>query len=95
MRIDTIDERLALFRRMADHMGLADLDPAAIPAGALRAAAERCLGCRDGAECRDWLAQVPENEPPPGFCRNAETFQDWVQAEIAASLDGDGRPRSG
>lgn len=85
MRIDTIDERLALFRHMAGHMGLHELDPSAIPPGELRAGAERCLGCRAGTACRDWLAREAENAPPPEFCRNADSFRRWVEAEIDAA----------
>lgn len=82
MRIDTIDERLGLFRQMAGHMGLHTLDPACIPAGELRTAAQACLGCRDGDACRDWLAREAENAPPPDYCRNAESFRRWVETEM-------------
>ncbi|GAB4065363.1 hypothetical protein KHC28_02715 [Ancylobacter sonchi] len=82
MRIDTIDERLALFLHMAGHMGLHELDPSAIPLGELRAGAQRCLGCRTGEACRDFLVRSAENAPPPEFCRNADTFRRWVEAAI-------------
>ena len=83
MRIDTIDERLELFRHMAAHLGLHALEPAEIPPGELRAAAGRCLGCRDGGACRDWLAREAETAPPPDFCRNADAFRAWVEAQVA------------
>ncbi|HEY9214295.1 MAG TPA: DUF6455 family protein [Ancylobacter sp.] len=86
MRIDTIDERLGLFRNMLDHAGIDPLDPAAVLEAELRTAAQRCLGCRVAEECRDWLRDVPEDSPPPGFCRNAERFQGWVENEIPETV---------
>lgn len=80
MRVDTIDERLCLFRAMTDHAGvdLAALSPQR--QDDLRAAAQRCLGCRVGDECRAWLGDVEGAAPPPGFCRNADAFGEWVSS---------------
>ncbi len=79
MRVDTIDERLALFRTMMrDHAGIKPFDDPRTPDDdTLRAAAQRCLGCRDGEACRDWLAAHPEGAEPPDFCRNAGHFRAW------------------
>lgn len=88
MHIDTIDERLALFRRMMEQASLDPDNPATAPEGELRAAAQRCLGCRVGEECREWLESVPDTEPLPGFCRNVAQFQQWVAQEIARDLAG-------
>ena len=82
MRVDTIDERLCLFREMTDHAGV-DLDAlAGLRADELRAAAQRCLGCRVGEECRAWLEDVDLAAPPPGFCRNVEVFGEWVESVL-------------
>lgn len=86
MRVDTIDERLQLFRTMMEHAGLTP-DSAVVTEGELRAAAQRCLGCRVAEECRSWLHDVPEDNPPPGFCRNVQQFGQWVEQEIAHDLD--------
>lgn len=85
MRVDTIDERLALFRRMMAHAGLTPEEPS-LAGEELAAAAQRCLGCRVSDECRSWLGDVPEEQPVPGFCRNAEPFRDWVSRQVATQL---------
>ncbi|WP_425104233.1 DUF6455 family protein [Ancylobacter sp.] len=77
MDVDTIDERLALFRAMADHAGV---DLAALSAAVpqeVRAAAQRCLGCRDSEECHRWFETQEETAPVPSFCRNAGQFNLW------------------
>ncbi len=86
MRVDTIDERLQLFRRMMEHAGLDPDDLPTASEAAVRAAAQRCLGCRAGEECHAWLDDVPDTQPLPGFCRNVSQFQDWVEQEIARDL---------
>lgn len=86
MDVDTIDERLALFRAMAGHAGV---DLAALSADVpqeVRAAAQRCLGCRDSEECHRWFAaQATTSDdapaPVPGFCRNAAQFSLWTETE--------------
>ncbi|MBB3771164.1 hypothetical protein FHS55_001763 [Angulomicrobium tetraedrale] len=85
MRVDTIDERLALFRHMMEHAGLTPEEPS-LAADELAAAAQRCLGCRVAGECRSWLGDVPPEQPLPGFCRNAEPFRDWVCRQVAAEV---------
>ncbi|QIB32302.1 DUF6455 family protein [Ancylobacter pratisalsi] len=85
MRVDTIDERLALFRQMMERAGL-DPESTTISEEALMAAAQRCLGCRVGEECRTWLRDVPDHHPPAGFCRNVETFAAWVEQQVSEDL---------
>lgn len=86
MRVDTIDERLSLFRQMAEHSGL-DADAlSGVGEDEVLAAAQRCLGCRVGEECRAWLEEVPGNQPPAGFCRNVSRFQIWVEREISDEI---------
>lgn len=83
MDVDTIDERLALFRAMAAHAGV-DL-PTRIAADApeeVVVAAQRCLGCRNAPDCHRWFdAQATDagagEAPVPGFCRNAALFEAW------------------
>ena len=81
MEVDTIDERLALFRAMADHAGVDLAALAATVPQEVRAAAQRCLGCRDSEACHHWFAeqaQAPDADAPvPGFCRNAAQFEGW------------------
>lgn len=94
MDVDTIDERLALFRAMADHAGV---DLAALSASVpqeVRSAAQRCLGCRDSEECHRWFAdQAAASDdapaPVPGFCRNAAQFADWTDNQPELSADRD------
>lgn len=78
MRTDTIDERLALFREMAEHAGVDLAALAAEHPQEVRAAAQRCLGCRDAPECRHWFETREEATPLPGFCRNADRFGEWA-----------------
>ncbi|WP_018390679.1 DUF6455 family protein [Ancylobacter sp. FA202] len=91
MNVDTIDERLALFRAMAAHAGV---DLPAIAAEApqeVLAAAQRCLGCRDAPDCHRWFDAQAASEnaenasasqaPVPGFCRNATQFDLWKDGE--------------
>lgn len=86
MRVDTIDERLALFGAMAEHAGL-DLDTLAVTRSEeVRAAAQRCLGCRDAPECHRWFETRDDISPVPGFCRNVEQFSLWEAEETAAML---------
>lgn len=85
MRVDTIDERLALFRHMMEHATLTPEEPS-LAADELAAAAQRCLGCRVADECRTWLSEVPAEQPLPGFCRNAEHFRDWVCRQVVTEL---------
>ena len=85
MRVDTIDERLGLFRHMMEHATLTPEEPS-LANDELAAAAQRCLGCRAAEECRTWLSQVPEDAPLPGFCRNAEHFRDWVCRQVVTEL---------
>lgn len=87
MRVDTIEERLSLFRDMTDHAGVDLLAMATRRSDDLRAAAQRCLGCRVGEECRTWLGAVEVQAPPPGFCRNAEEFGEWAVELSAAEED--------
>lgn len=92
MNVDTIDERLALFRAMAAHAGL---DLPAIAAEApqeVLAAAQRCLGCRDAPDCHRWFdAQAQSaaagDAPVPGFCRNAAQFDLWKEDEAAPACE--------
>lgn len=82
MDVDTIDERLALFRAMAGHAGV---DIAALSATApqeVREAAQRCLGCRDSAECHGWMETRDAAAPVPGFCRNVAQFELWKDGEV-------------
>lgn len=89
MNVDTIDERLALFRAMAAHAGV---DLPAIAAEApqeVLAAAQRCLGCRDAPDCHRWFDAQATNvaaseEPVPGFCRNATQFDLWKDGAAAS-----------
>ncbi|WP_428029925.1 DUF6455 family protein [Ancylobacter sp.] len=83
MNVDTIDERLALFRAMAEQAGV---DLATLSAQApqeLRAAAQRCLGCRDAPDCHRWLEARDATAPVPGFCRNAGQFDVWREETAA------------
>lgn len=86
MRVDTIDERLALFRRMMEQAGFDPQFPP-IPDEALRAAAQRCLGCQTGEECRDWLRQAEAGAPVPDFCRNAAHFAEWAAGQVTVEQD--------
>lgn len=84
MDVDTIDERLALFRAMADHAGVNLAALSAEVPQEVRAAAQRCLGCRDSEECHRWFEKQSEviecsSKPVPGFCRNAEQFNLWTE----------------
>lgn len=90
MRVDTIDERLALFRTMMEHAGL-DPDGGTVPDADLRAAAQRCLGCRDAGLCHDWMAETTLADPVPDFCRNAPSFARWVEETIARELAARGK----
>ncbi len=63
MQVDTIDERLALFRAMMEHAGLSP-DSGIVSDEELRAAAQRCLGCRAAEECHHWMPTIP----PPTRC---------------------------
>lgn len=90
MNVDTIDERLALFRAMAAHAGV-DLPArtAEAPQDVL-AAAQRCLGCRDAPDCHRWFdaqAQSAGDAPVPGFCRNAAQFDLWKEDEAAPACE--------
>ncbi|MCS0496635.1 DUF6455 family protein [Ancylobacter sp. MQZ15Z-1] len=99
MKVDTIDERLALFGRMLEQAGV-DVDSPTLSERELRAAVQRCLGCQAGDECRAWVAEASENQPPPGFCRNVEPFARWAErqadiefaslSEAVCSLDAAG-----
>lgn len=84
MRMDTIDERLALFRSMMERAGFDPQFPAATN-DELRAGAQRCLGCRSGEACRDFLETAPEGASTPGFCRNLTHFAEWTERQ--ASLE--------
>lgn len=84
MHMDTIDERLALFRRMMEQAGFDPQFPAATN-DELRAGAQRCLGCRSGETCRDWLDTAPQGASVPGFCRNLTHFAEWTERQ--ASLE--------
>lgn len=84
MHIDTIDERLALFRAMMERAGFDPRFPL-VSNDELRGGAQRCLGCRSGDTCRDWLGTAPEGASIPGFCRNAAHFADWATRQ--ASLE--------
>lgn len=75
MHTDTIDERLTLFQLMAKHAGV---DITKLPDDELRAAAQRCLGCREGEACRHWLKEVEIDAPLPDYCRNADQFAEWA-----------------
>ncbi|MBS9476590.1 DUF6455 family protein [Ancylobacter radicis] len=89
MQVDTIDERLALFRTMMEHAGL-DPEAGLVPDAELRAAAERCLGCRDAGLCHDWMAETTVADPVAEFCRNAPHFARWVEEIIARELAANG-----
>lgn len=82
MQVDTIDERLALFRAMMEHAGLSP-DSGIVSDEELRAAAQRCLGCRAAEECHHWMADKSPADPVPGFCRNEDHFAQWVAETIA------------
>lgn len=86
MHMDTIDERLALFRRMMEQAGF---DPAfpLVSNDDLRGGAQRCLGCRSGETCRDWLETAPEGASVPGFCRNAAHFAEWSARQASVEQD--------
>ncbi|MCK0210053.1 DUF6455 family protein [Starkeya koreensis] len=87
LHVDTIEERLCQFRAMSDHAGVDLLAMAAGREDELRAAAQLCLGCRAGEECREWLGAVEPEAPPPGFCRNADTLGEWA-VQLSAVDDG-------
>jgi len=86
MRVNTIDERLALFRQMMIQAGFDPRFPL-IPDEALRAGAQRCLGCQSGEECRDWLRQAEPGAAVPDFCRNVANFADWAAGQATAEQD--------
>ena len=86
MRVDTIDERLALFRQMMIRAGFDPQFPLT-PDEALRAGAQRCLGCQSGEECRDWLRQAEPGAPVPDFCRNAAHFAEWASGQVTVEQD--------
>ncbi len=85
MRVDTIDERLSLFRAMMEQAGI-DPETGVVEAAQLRAAAQRCLGCRVADECHRWMSERTPEDPVPGFCRNEPTFTLWAEETIAREL---------
>ena len=99
MQVDTIDERLALFRAMAARAGV---DLPALTAEApqeVLAAAQRCLGCRNAPDCHRWFdapAAIANasDAAGPGFCRNAAQFGRWTGDMVAPGTSGEPTSRS-
>ncbi|WP_040486173.1 DUF6455 family protein [Lutibaculum baratangense] len=79
--IEQEDRRALRFGRMVERLGV---DVAALAAdgrgGALRAAIERCRGCRSTAECEAYLAGEPRGDAP-AFCPNQGLFARFERAE--------------
>lgn len=78
MQVDTIDQRLGLFREMAELAGVDLAARAADHPQEVRAAAQRCLGCREAPQCHHWFEARDATSPVPDFCRNAGQFALWA-----------------
>lgn len=87
MPTETRDEAVttepALMRTMAHTLGVDGL----LQGDARTAAAERCEGCTDRAECEHWLdlSAIRGADHAPGFCRNADVFED-LASEAPATI---------
>ncbi|WP_321339951.1 DUF6455 family protein [Breoghania sp.] len=66
---------------MGEMMRRTDTDPskASGPAGEvfLRGSIVRCLFCKHGEECREWLEEGNTHCDAPAFCRNAGHFENF------------------
>jgi hypothetical protein len=68
--------QIALMDRLMERVGV-DPGAAARDSGgaAWYEARSKCIACCSGKQCRDWLANLPDDGPPvepPAFCHNAD-----------------------
>ncbi|MCR9126609.1 MAG: DUF6455 family protein [Rhodobacteraceae bacterium] len=73
--IKTLKDHAALVDRMATTVGV-DLEEAAFRGtmdfDEIADAVLRCTGCSKPDDCGQWMAQTPQADATPDYCRNAE-----------------------
>lgn len=85
---------ITIFKRMVDHADLMDrmmlklgvrgkLAEHANAGSVMRRAANRCLSCEHGGECKTWLEGHDDAREAPAYCRNHDLFA-RLRTEIEA-----------
>lgn len=86
---ESFDRRIALRRRMLDHLGISLSEQATVDARSdVRATLLACASCGDARLCECWIAQ--QNAGIPLFCRGRESFlrlEIVAEDEAGAALD--------
>lgn len=78
--MDRLNERAELMGRMLETIGAMENVPAGTQADIdLRAAAVRCINCRESGTCMKWLEEHPNGaQRALPECPNAELFNSWL-----------------